>query len=106
MCEVPLFAECIGVAPKAHARTRILADDEICAIWTAYEQGHTYGDLLKLALLTGQRQDKVASMRWDDISIDGAWHVPQRWAREGCWGCLGSAHRGIGYHSSSPTVRV
>lgn len=73
---------------KAHARTRILADDEICAIWTAYEQGHTYGDLLKLALLTGQRQDKVASMRWDDISIDGAWHVPNGGREKGAGGVL------------------
>jgi len=73
---------------KDHARTRILSDDEIRAIWTAYELGHTYGDLLKLALLTGQRQDKVASMKWDDISIDGAWHVPSSTREKGAGGAL------------------
>ena len=61
---------------KDHARTRILSDDEIRAIWSAYAPGHIYGDLLKLALLTGQRQDKVASMRWEDISIDGLGMFP------------------------------
>ena len=73
---------------KDHARTRILSDDEIRAIWSAYAPGHIYGDLLKLALLTGQRQDKVASMRWEDISIDGAWHVPNGTREKGAGGVM------------------
>ena len=73
---------------KDHARTRILSDDEIRAVWTAYAPGHIYGDLLKLALLTGQRQDKVASMRWEDISIDGTWHVPNGTREKGAGGVM------------------
>jgi integrase len=73
---------------KDHARTRILSDDEIRAIWLAYALGHIYGDLLKLALLTGQRQDKVASMKWDDISIDGTWHVPNGTREKGAGGVM------------------
>jgi integrase len=73
---------------KDHARTRILSDDEIRAIWLADALGHIYGDLLKLALLTGQRQDKVASMKWDDISIDGTWHVPNGTREKGAGGVM------------------
>jgi integrase len=73
---------------KDHARTRILSDDEIRAIWLEYALGHIYGDLLKLALLTGQRQDKVASMKWDDISIDGTWHVPNGTREKGAGGVM------------------
>ena len=73
---------------KDHARTRILSDDEIRAIWLACALGHIYGDLLKLALLTGQRQDKVASMKWDDISIDGTWHVPNGTREKGAGGVM------------------
>jgi integrase len=52
-------------ASRENSRDRILSDDEIRALWT--EQG-TYADLLRLALLTGQRREKVASIRWDDIA--------------------------------------
>ena len=30
---------------------------------------------MKMLLLTGQRRDKVASMKWDDVSVDGTWTV-------------------------------
>jgi integrase len=71
---------------RDNARNRILNDDEIRAVWNAADG--LYGDLLKLALLTGQRQDKVASMRWNDISIDGAWHVPNGIREKGAGGTL------------------
>jgi integrase len=32
--------------------------------------------LPRLLLLTGQRREKVAAMRWQDISIDGTWTIP------------------------------
>jgi integrase len=61
--------------PTERARDRILSDDEIRAVWSAATG--TFGDLVKLLLLTGQRRDKVASMKWEDISIDGVWKVPE-----------------------------
>jgi integrase len=33
------------------------------------EVNGTYGALVKLALLTAQRREKLATMRWDDISV-------------------------------------
>jgi integrase len=59
---------------KERARTRILTDNEIRTIWRKAEGA--FGDLLRLLLLTGQRRDKVASMKWEDISVDGVWSIP------------------------------
>jgi integrase len=58
---------------KQRARERVLSDDEIRLIWSKAEG--TFGDLVKMLLLTAQRRDKVASMRWDEISADGVWTV-------------------------------
>jgi integrase len=58
---------------KQRARDRILSDDEIRLIWSKAEG--TFGDLVKMLLITAQRRDKVASMRWDEISADGVWTV-------------------------------
>ena len=40
------------------------------------EANGTFGAFVRLLLLTGQRRDKVAAMRWPDVSIDGAWTIP------------------------------
>jgi integrase len=66
--------------PSERARERILSDDELRAVWKAAESSGTYGALVRLFLLTGQRLDKVASMKWDDV-IDGVWTIPAE-ARE------------------------
>jgi integrase len=71
---------------KDHARSRILSDEEIRAVWNAAEG--TYGDILKMLLLTGQRRDKVAGMKWDDVSVDGVWHVPNGSREKGAGGTL------------------
>jgi integrase len=56
-------------------RERILTDDEIRAVWKAAPQvNSTFGALVKLALLTAQRREKLATMRWDDIA-DGLWTI-------------------------------
>lgn len=58
----------------AHRRKRTLDDDEIRALWASADELGTYGAIVKVALLTGQRRAKVATMNWDDI-LDGVWHV-------------------------------
>lgn len=60
-------------------RDRILTDDEIRLVWNASDG--TYGDIVKIALLTGQRRDMLASMRWSDITLDGAWAIPDQGKR-------------------------
>ena len=69
-------------------RDRLLSDDELRAVWKQAEGNGTFGALIRLLLLTGQRRDKVASMRWEDISIDGTWTIPAEAREKGSAGVL------------------
>jgi integrase len=68
-------------------RDRILNDDELRAVWTAAESGGTYGALIRLALVTAQRQDKLASMKWEDVK-DGVWTIATEPGEKGNAGVL------------------
>ena len=73
--------------PKRRKRARVLNPEEIRMIWSALPVGDTFGDLVKISLLIGQRREKVAGMRWNDIR-DGAWHVPDGDREKGTGGIL------------------
>jgi integrase len=62
-------------------RDRVLDDNELRMIWRAAGDDGSFGALVKMALLTGQRRAKLISMKWDDVR-DGCWHVPQEHDRE------------------------
>jgi len=51
--------------PQERARERILTDDEIRAVWNAATGA--YGNVVRFLLLTAQRREKVAAMRWSDL---------------------------------------
>jgi integrase len=59
---------------KPQARERILNDNEIRRLWAACDESGSYGALVKLALLTAQRREKLATMRWDDL-IGDTWEI-------------------------------
>jgi integrase len=59
--------------PEDAKRDRLLSDDEIRLVWE-HADG-IFGALLKVALLTAQRRDKVSTMRHRDI-VDGVWTIP------------------------------
>ncbi len=67
--------------PGAEAtRDRVLTLGEIRAIWHATEptqanKGDLFGPIVRLLLLTGQRRNEVAAMRWDEIDRD-TWTLP------------------------------
>jgi integrase len=65
---------------KERARSRFLTDDEIRALWSAADQAGTFGALVKIALLTGSRREKIATMQWSDLR-DGVWTIASE-ARE------------------------
>jgi integrase len=67
-------------SPHAMARARVLADDELRAIWKAAETAGSFGAVVRLCLLTAQRRTKVAHMRWSEIA-GGEWTIPRE-ARE------------------------
>ena len=62
--------------PKSRARDRTLSDDELRAMWRVAESAGPFGALVRLLLLTAQRREKVVSMKWSDIGIDGTWRIP------------------------------
>jgi integrase len=71
---------CAGVKPPTdeRARDRVLSDDELLHVWRAADKiGGTFGPLVKLLALTGQRRDEVAKMRWEEVDIDKRlWTLP------------------------------
>lgn len=52
---------------KPQARSRVLTDKEIVAVWRAAKTMGTYGKIVRLLLLTGQRLNEVAGLRWEEI---------------------------------------
>jgi integrase len=69
------------------SRERILDDDEIRAVWNQAESSGAFGAIVQLALLTAQRREKLASMRWADV-VDGTWNVPAEDREKGTGGAL------------------
>ena len=72
---------------KATKRDRILNDDELRTVWKVAESNGTFGALVRLALLTAQRQDKLASMKWSDVR-DGVWTIATEDREKGNTGVL------------------
>ena len=72
---------CVKVAPpgKETARDRVLSDDETVAVWhAALTLGQPFSTFVRVLLLTAQRRDEVASMRWADVDLDSAlWTLPR-----------------------------
>ena len=56
---------------KEHARECVLTDAEIRTLWLA---DGLFGNFTKLALLTGQRREKLLTMRYDDVR-NGVWYI-------------------------------
>ena len=71
---------CDRIRPPAaeEARDRVLTDSE-WALWIACGAiGGRFGDLFKWLVLTGQRRDEVAGMRWTEIDLTGkTWTIPR-----------------------------
>jgi len=62
--------------PKERARTRVLSDEEIRAIWPALAEAGTFSALVKMLLLTAQRRDEAAQMSRKEIGEDRIWTIP------------------------------
>ena len=60
---------------KGSSRERVLTDDELVTIWKA-APASDFGRIVKLLLLTGQRRNEIADLRWAEIE-DGAIVLPR-----------------------------
>jgi integrase len=71
------FAE-LPIAAGGTERERALSDAEIAEVWaSAGTLDYPFGPFYKLLILTLQRRDQVAGMRWSEISEDTSrWTLP------------------------------
>jgi integrase len=76
------------VPEHVRTRERILSDDELRAVWKTAEKSGSFGAFLQVLLLTGQRREKVATMKWDDVAPDGTWTIPTEAREKGNPGTL------------------
>jgi integrase len=73
-------------------RDRVLTDDEIRTFWSGTTTAGTWGNFLRMLLLTCQRSEVVRTMRWENLSTadDGSmvWTIPQAERAKGTAGKL------------------
>jgi integrase len=61
----------------APSRERVLTDDELRSIWNATNGQGPYSAIVRLLMLTGQRREEVAGMRWGELDADlTTWTIP------------------------------
>lgn len=74
-----------SIAGSAPSRDRVLTDAEVGSIWRASERlGFPFAPIFRLLLLTAQRREEVAAMRWSELSADlGTWTLPRDRAKNG-----------------------
>lgn len=81
---VPIVRGMARSSPRGRARTRVLNDNEIRALWSLTE-GPVHQDfniIVRVLLLTAQRRSEVANMRWDDIQ-GSDWTIPAHISKNG-----------------------
>src|SRR5262249_31475572 len=60
---------------ESKARSRVLSDDELRAVWKAAETAGTFGALGRFLLLTGARRSEAAALPWSELS-GNQWTLP------------------------------
>ena len=73
---------------KRVARDRRLEDDEIRKVWKLAGDEGSFGNFVRMLLLTAQRRGAVLQMRWDDISRAGVWTIPKEDRAKGNLGAV------------------
>ena len=68
-------------------RDRMLSDDELRAVWAQAGKAGIFGAIIRMALLTAQRREKIASMRWADLT-GNVWTIPANAREKGAGGSL------------------
>lgn len=68
---------------RVAARDRVLTDRELAAVWHAAATG-SYGHLVRLLILTGQRREEAAGIAWPELSEDRTlWTIPAARTKNG-----------------------
>jgi integrase len=64
---------CAGIERPSpeQSRDRVLTDAELTKVWKATDAvGHPYSAIVKLLILTGQRRQEIAGLRWSEVDLD------------------------------------
>jgi integrase len=63
---------------EERSRDRVLDDKELRRVWVAAGKlGHPHTGILRLLILTGQRRNEIARLRWSEVDLeDRALHIP------------------------------
>jgi integrase len=71
---------CTGLDRPAEERSRdrVLDDKELRSVWLAAgELGHPHAGIARLLILTGQRRNEIADLRWSEVDLEErALHLP------------------------------
>ena len=86
--QIPFVRGQRRVPTQDRKRDRILDDTELRAVWTAAEANGSFGAFVRLSLLLAQRREKLAGMRWTDLSPEGVWTIPSAAREKGTAGAL------------------
>jgi integrase len=75
----------VKAPPRPPARDRVLSESELKVIWQgAGALGFPFGPIIKLLMLTGQREAEVAGMGWEEIDLAAAtWTIPKERTKNG-----------------------
>ncbi len=69
---------------RERARDRVLDDEEIREIWHATGGSGAYDAIVRLLILTGQRREEVAGMRWSELDAERTlWRIPAERTKNG-----------------------
>ena len=101
---VPVVRGMARIKPKERARTRVLSDDEIRAIWPELTKAGTFGALIKTLLLTAQRRDEVAQMSRKEIGADGIWTIPAERYKTKCANFVPLSQAALAIIAAQPTM--
>lgn len=65
------------------SRDRVLTDEELAELWAVWDtMPYPFGPFFKLAALTAQRREEVATMRWEHINLaEKIWSLPREFTK-------------------------
>lgn len=77
--------EGLRAPPRPKPRERVLSDDELRRAWHGSDRlSGSFGPIVKLLILTGQRRAEVAGMTWAELDLAGAvWRLPGERTKNG-----------------------
>ena len=81
----PIVRGMARTKPNERARKRVIEDQELCDLWAAldtFDKPAVFAPFVRTLLLTAQRRDEVANMRWEEIE-GTTWAIPSERRKKG-----------------------